>query len=53
MAESKKRSADSEAPNELKKPKFEKKTAPKNSGENKTGNPFHRPGKINTCFYDY
>lgn len=53
MAESKKRAADSEGPNQLKKPKFEKKTAPKTGGDHKAAkNPFKNAGKVNARFHD-
>ena len=47
MAESKKRAADSDGANQVKKPKFEKKSAaPKNSADKaKGGNPFQNKGK--------
>lgn len=45
MLESKKRAADSETPNQLKKPKFEKKSTLKNSSDKpKGGNPFQKTG---------
>lgn len=47
MAESKKRAADSDGSSQVKKPKFEKKSAaPKNSADKpKGGNPFQNKGK--------
>lgn len=51
MAESKKRAADSEGTNQMKKPKFEKKSGLKNSIDKpKGGNPFQKTG-THTFFF--
>lgn len=50
MAESKKRAADLEGTDQMKKPKFEKKSGPKSRTEKpKGGNPFQKTG-IHTFF---
>lgn len=51
MAESKKRAADLEGTDQMKKPKFEKKSGPKSRTEkSKGGNPFQKTG-IHTFFF--
>lgn len=54
MPQSKKRAADSEGPSQMKKPKFEKKSAPKNSADKaKAGNPFNKPGTYTRFNHDF
>lgn len=54
MAETKKRTSDSDGSTQIKKPKFEKKSIPKGVAggkANKSGNPFKKPGNVKTRFF--